>query len=591
MSFVKRLSPLVTVKRKTNTDKVPTGLLGTNAVSTNMLQNGAVTLEKLSFDIGGYVGSFTNRIPSVVTSGTEGQAVYFNGTSYVPCIADDLSTSKFSGILVLNTFTNQLDLVTSGVVSGYTGLVAGTIFYLSQSNAGEITDVRPFTGIVRPIGIAISNSEIQIIQPITQNISNESSIIRKAPMADVGLGKAVYYNSSTNAFELADNTSFALSRVVGLSLLNELGVATDILLSGIIELSGLSVGSTYFLDASGEITDTSPSSGFAVEIGKAITETKLLVDIKYLGIYSAGTGPTTINWNNGDVQSCSVTANITTFSNGVSGKIYTLITTTNGTQYSFPSSVTPSTSSSSLPNGSVVVYQFLCESPSVYRNISYGEPTTFFSAGTGPTTINWNNGSTQSLTLTANITSFNNGVAGRLYTLLVTSNGTSYTLPTSLVNWDGIVPQSGATFTLLILCIDSSTYRILNTPYITSNEYDYVVGTSSQVTNGLATHSSLQSAITQAAANSKILILKGYSLSENVTLNKTMNIDGEGRTSAITGNLTLGADCDFSIIRDIRVTGNVVFSAGSSFNFLRDSWVGGTVTDSGTSNSVLVIQA
>jgi len=595
MSFVKRLSPLVTVKRKTNTDKVPTGLLGNNAVSTNMLQRASVTPEKLSFDISGYVGSFTNRIPSVSTTGVAGEAVYFNGTNYAPSIADALETSKFSGILVLNTFTNQLDLVTSGVVSGYSGLSAGTIYYLSQTQAGALVTSRPTSGIVRPVGVAISNSEIQIIQPLTHNLigdDSDPSILKNVSIAtNLGGGKAVYFNSSSQDFELADNSSYSTSRVVGLTLLNEQGESKDLVLSGIVEISSLTAGSTYYLSTSGNITTTVPASGFGIEVGKAITSNKFLVDVKYFGIFDAGTGPTSIDWSNGDVQACTITANITSFSNGVAGKIYTLVTTTNGTQYTLPASISPALSSSTLPTGSVVVFQFLCESSTVFRNLAFGEPPRFFNAGTGPTSIDWSNGSTQTLTMTANITSFSNGVAGRIYSLIITSNGTAYTLPSSVLNFLPTTPQSGGVSTYLILCENASTYRILNTANVGFNEYDFVVGTSSQVTNGVATHSSLQTAITQASDNSKILVLKGYNVSENVTINKTINIEGEGRTSVLTGNLTLDVNCDFTTIRDIRVTGNVVFNVGSSFNFLRECWVGGTVTDNGTSNSVLVIQA
>ena len=52
--------------------------------------------------------------------------------------------------------------VTNDCLDGFTSLVPGDSYYASQTNAGEITNVRPISGIIVRVGVAKSTTELDI---------------------------------------------------------------------------------------------------------------------------------------------------------------------------------------------------------------------------------------------------------------------------------------------------------------------------------------------------------------------------------------------------------------------------------------------
>jgi hypothetical protein len=82
--------------------------------------------------------------------------VYFNGTNYVVAQADALATSEVLGVVVEVVDANNFKLQTDGHVTGLSGLTAGTVYFLSDSAAGEITATEPTTEdhISKPLLIA-----------------------------------------------------------------------------------------------------------------------------------------------------------------------------------------------------------------------------------------------------------------------------------------------------------------------------------------------------------------------------------------------------------------------------------------------------
>ena len=87
--------------------------------------------------------------------------VYYDSSNYVPAIATGLSTGANLGI-AYNVSGGTADVSTAGLMSGFTSLSAGSIYYLSDSSAGQITGTPPTTKI--PIGIAVSSTELMLIQ-------------------------------------------------------------------------------------------------------------------------------------------------------------------------------------------------------------------------------------------------------------------------------------------------------------------------------------------------------------------------------------------------------------------------------------------
>lgn len=134
--------------------------------------------------------------------------------------------------------------------------------------------------------------------------------------------------------------------------------------------------------------------------------------------------------------------------------------------------------------------------------------------------------------------------------------------------------------------IDSSSTNIQRL----TGYYDYVVGSSSDVSAGKATHTSLQSAINALAGlGGRICILQSYSTVENIVISSTVQgvvVEGKGYFSRIQGSLTVSGA--INSIRDLRVSGNITLSGND--NFL-DGWIDSsyTLSSAGSGNSYNVI--
>ena len=119
--------------------------------------------------------------------------------------------------------------------------------------------------------------------------------------------------------------------------------------------------------------------------------------------------------------------------------------------------------------------------------------------------------------------------------------------------------------------------------------YDAIIGSSLQVISGAATHSTFASAISSIPIGGKILVLRG-TYSEAITLSNNYFIEGQGHKTNINGVVTLNSGSDYSTIKNLRFMGNVTIN--SNGNFIRECFQATalSITDSGTGNSVLVIQ-
>jgi hypothetical protein len=182
------------------------------------------------------------------------------------------------------------------------------------------------------------------------------------------------------------------------------------------------------------------------------------------------------------------------------------------------------------------------------------------------------------------------GGTGNYYLVPTVSGGVSYTIR---FNVAGVLLPDGSTESVAVFPIgyiptttDSQTLNLTLTA-----AYDAIVGSSAQLLDGKATHSSINSAISSVPSGGKIYVLRG-TFTENVSVNKEVMIEGMGRGTVIDGTLTLTSSSDYALVRALKVTGNITLDSGSTGIFLRDCWVasGSTVTDNGSGNSVLVIQ-
>lgn len=126
---------------------------------------------------------------------------------------------------------------------------------------------------------------------------------------------------------------------------------------------------------------------------------------------------------------------------------------------------------------------------------------------------------------------------------------------------------------------------------ILSASYDAIVGTTAQVVAGIATHDSLQNAINYVPSEGRILFL-GVSITENVTVDKIVAVDGKGHGSKLNGTMAFTSNANYCLIKDFRISDNVTFNLGANANYFINMWLAPTktVTDGGVANSIVYIQ-
>lgn len=114
---------------------------------------------------------------------------------------------------------------------------------------------------------------------------------------------------------------------------------------------------------------------------------------------------------------------------------------------------------------------------------------------------------------------------------------------------------------------------------------DAIVGSASDVANGLATHTSFQQAHDDLTAGKTILLLRVTNV-ENLTLSKRFNVRGLGYDSQLNGNITVQGTCDYSSWAGLRFGGVVTHQAGADGNLYSGCFFANDpqATDSGTGN-------
>lgn len=120
-----------------------------------------------------------------------------------------------------------------------------------------------------------------------------------------------------------------------------------------------------------------------------------------------------------------------------------------------------------------------------------------------------------------------------------------------------------------------------------ASRYDAVVGNSSQVLSGAATHSDLQTAINAVQDGGNILILKGDH-SGTITINKRISLEGQGHDTNLTGALNItGSQCS---IERLRVANSITVDGDENWVFRVWMSSGQTATDNGVDNYMIIIE-
>jgi len=116
-------------------------------------------------------------------------------------------------------------------------------------------------------------------------------------------------------------------------------------------------------------------------------------------------------------------------------------------------------------------------------------------------------------------------------------------------------------------------------------EWDAIVGSQSQAASGIATHSSLASALA-SFPNGHIMVLDEYSLNESINITGSPLIEGHGSVSDILGNVTVSGN--YAIIRGIRFKGSLTISGNG--NYIQQCFSDtGNIIDTGSGNLKQII--
>lgn len=226
-----------------------------------------------------------------VSGVTEGQVVrYSNSASaYVPALASGVANAadprhqyQAVGVIInINGSTGDL-IISNGKLTGFSGLVAGTTYYLSQSESGSITSIRPQHGIIVTVGVAIDATTILVNIRIEESNPN---ILRGQPQNGCSNGQIVQWNGTHYVPVSAANP---FPKAIGM-ITNITGGFGDVYLSGPAPTSATLVqGETYYLSttSAGTITNTLPT-GFVFHVGTAISTSMILLDLRNISIDSS----------------------------------------------------------------------------------------------------------------------------------------------------------------------------------------------------------------------------------------------------------------------------------------------------------------
>jgi hypothetical protein len=205
----------------------------------------------------------------------DGDVVRFNGTVFVQAQADTSTNADAIGFIVnKNSDTNTGDLIiANGILSGFSGLTAGTSYYLSSTTAGGLTSTKPSLPVF--LGIALNSSTI-----IT-SIKNEiGSVLRQVPQVGCSNGNIVRFDGSSYVPAIADSLTNA--KAVGI-IQNVSGGTGDVYISGLAPSTGLTASSLPFSNTiipigsnapcylsqtvAGAVTSEKPDHGLVVLVG------------------------------------------------------------------------------------------------------------------------------------------------------------------------------------------------------------------------------------------------------------------------------------------------------------------------------------
>lgn len=219
-----------------------------------------------------------------------GEVIRTSGSSFTEARAN--TPSNFLGTIgvVESASATEFTVVERGYISGLTGLVAGTVYYLSSGTAGLLTDTAPTYSKMMLVALD-ANSGIVLNDPAVTNTSGANTAVVGVANSFV-LGDLLYLNGSTYTKARADVS--ATAEVIGMVISSD-GSSFTLLLFGVATgFSSLTAGAVYFLSATvaGQMTTTEPTAGqVSKPVFIAMSATSgLFINMRGLIVPSSGGG-------------------------------------------------------------------------------------------------------------------------------------------------------------------------------------------------------------------------------------------------------------------------------------------------------------
>lgn len=118
---------------------------------------------------------------------------------------------------------------------------------------------------------------------------------------------------------------------------------------------------------------------------------------------------------------------------------------------------------------------------------------------------------------------------------------------------------------------------------------EVIVGSSAQVSAGVAQYNTVQAGINAVSNGGKVMVLKG-TYSESLTIAKEVFIEGQGRSTVVTGTIALSSGSTGSLVKYVKFGDNVTLATGANNVIVTDCWAATskTIINNGTNNIILV---
>ena len=188
--------------------------------------------------------------------------VYFNKENFQWETAD-LSINKPTGIFV-NRKEGRVSIFGKTVLSG---LSAGATYYAQEDGT-----ISPEVSAIK-VGYAKSDTILLMDIDETGQAGEVIKLYHQTISGDVPFGSAVYFNSQTNRWELANDTTLKPTGIF-------IGGYEEIALFGKVVIPGMVAGENYYVQSDGSLS-TTPTT---IKAGTAKTVNDFLVDIDYISM-------------------------------------------------------------------------------------------------------------------------------------------------------------------------------------------------------------------------------------------------------------------------------------------------------------------